>query len=144
MVKASKKVKFIINLARTQTIINNRFDRGLGGLGFNEFLILYHLSQADDGKIRRVDIADKIGMTASGVTRLLLPMEKVGLVKSGPVDADARVRSVILASGGRQKLEEALERIEYLAGEIIVPGQAKKIDEYMEFITELSGRILMS
>jgi DNA-binding MarR family transcriptional regulator len=144
MEKASSKVKLIINLAKTQTIISNRFDCRLGGLGFSEFLILYHLSQADDLKLRRVDLADKIGMTASGVTRLLLPMEKVGLIKSGPSEVDARVRSVIIASGGEQKLTEALERIELLAGEIMAVTPSKKIEEFSDFITEIGGRAQMN
>jgi len=143
MKKTNKQVKFLINLAKTQTILSSRFDRGLNGVGFNEFLILHHLSQAEGAKMRRVDIADKIGMTASGITRLLLPMEKIGLIKSGQSEADARVRSVVLASGGKEKLAEALERVELLADEIITSAQAKKLDEYSDFIVELGGRALM-
>jgi len=144
MEKTSKSVKFLINLAKTQTILNNRFDRGLGGLGFSEFLILFNLREAEGQKMRRVDIADKIGMTASGITRLLLPMEKIGLVKSGPAEQDARVRSVILAGAGKQKLTEALERIEFLASEIIPSDKVKKINDFSEFIVELGGRALMN
>ena len=140
----NKSVKFFINLAKTQTVLNNRFDRGLGGLGFSEFLILYHLNLAEGKKMRRVDIAGKIGMTASGVTRLLLPMEKVRLIKSGAKEEDARVRRVILTSAGEEKLGEALERIELLADELILPAQRKNIQKFSDFIVELSGRALMS
>ena len=136
-------VKFLINMAKTQTILNNRFDRGLGGLGFSEFLILYHLSLADGQKMRRVDIADKIGMTASGVTRLLLPMEKVHLVKSGPSEQDARVRGVILATGGKEKLTEALERIEVLAEDIIPSSGKKMAENFSDFLVDIGGRALM-
>jgi len=144
MEKTSKTVKFLINLAKTQTILNQRFDRGLGGLGFSEFLILFHLNEAEGQKMRRVDIADKIGITASGITRLLLPMEKIGLIKSGPNEQDARVRSVILAGAGKQKLTEALERIEFLASEIIPSDKGKKINDFSDFIVELGGRALMN
>ncbi|PIT88009.1 MAG: MarR family transcriptional regulator [Candidatus Magasanikbacteria bacterium CG10_big_fil_rev_8_21_14_0_10_36_32] len=143
MSKTSPLVKFLINLAKTQTILNSRFDRGLGGLGFNEFLILHSLSQADNQTMRRVDIADKIGMTASGVTRLLLPMEKVHLIKSGPNEQDARVRCVLLASGGKQRLFEALERMELLSEEIIMPNQLDKISELSDLVVEIGGRALM-
>ncbi|MDD5341140.1 MAG: MarR family winged helix-turn-helix transcriptional regulator [Patescibacteria group bacterium] len=144
MEKVSSAVKLLINMAKTQAILNARLDRGLGGLGFSEFLILYHLSQAEDQKMRRVDLADKIGLTASGVTRLLLPMEKVHLIKNGPQEDDARVRSVILGAGGKQKLTEALERIEILAEDIISPVQAKKIDDISDFIVDLGGKVLMN
>jgi len=144
MQNPSQSVSFLINMAKTQTILNDRFDRGLGGLGFNEFLILFNLSQAKDHKMRRVDIADKIGMTASGVTRLLLPMEKIGLVKSGESETDARVRSVILAPGGKQRLTEGLERIEILCEKIIPEIVDKKIEEISDFMIDLGGRALMN
>ncbi|MCX6779406.1 MAG: MarR family transcriptional regulator, partial [Candidatus Magasanikbacteria bacterium] len=105
-------VKFFLNLVKTQTILTHRFDRGLGGLGFSEFLILLSLDQAPGQKLSRVDLAEKIGMTASGVTRLLLPMEKVHLIKSGPVETDARVRFVIATPAGKEKLSEAIERLD--------------------------------
>jgi len=143
MTQISQSVKFLINLAKTQTILNNRFDRGLGGLGFNEFLILFHLSQAEDQKMRRVDIADKIGMTASGVTRLLLPMEKVGYIKSGPNEDDARVRLVVLSPGGDQRLTEALERIEVLVEDIIPTEKSKELEALSELLVEIGGRALM-
>ena len=93
--------------------------------------------------MRRVDIAEKIGMTASGVTRLLLPMEKIHLVKSGPIEKDARVRFVQLASGGKQKLTEVLDRLDLLAEEIIPNAKNKKIEILSDLIIEIGGRALM-
>ena len=93
--------------------------------------------------MRRVDIADKIGLTPSGVTRLLLPMEKVHLVKSGPIEKDARVRFVQLASAGKQKLAETLERLEVLAEDIIPNKKTKEIESLSGLLMEIGGRALM-
>jgi hypothetical protein len=57
-----------------------RFDASLNGISFNEFIIMYTISQARDGKMRRVELAESMGLTPSGITRLLLPMEKIGLI----------------------------------------------------------------
>jgi len=143
MATTNDGIKFFIDLAKTQTILNNRFDRGLGGLGFNEFLILYHLNEADDKTLRRVDLASKVGMTASGVTRLLLPMEKVHLIKSGPQAEDARVRSVILAAGGKTRLEEATTRLEELCEDIFSEEQLKKLNGFSDLLVEIGGKSLM-
>ncbi len=143
MNKINPNVKFFLNLGKTQTILNRRFDRGLGGLGFNEFLILFYLARAEDEKMRRVDLAEKVGLTASGVTRLLLPMEKIGLIKSGPVDADARVRQVILSASGKQKMEEALERLELLAEEIIPVSRNEEVAGLSDLLVEIGGKALM-
>lgn len=127
---------FFIELAKIQAIMSRRFDSGLGGLGFNEFIILLHLSHAEGEKMRRIDLAEKIGLTASGVTRILLPMEKVGLVKKEVNAEDARSSLVSIAPGGRRKLEEGIERAELLVSDI-VPSDRKA--EIRNLATALAG-----
>jgi DNA-binding MarR family transcriptional regulator len=144
MKKTKQSVQFILELAKTQAILTRRFDRGLGGLGLNEFTILHNLSVAREEKMRRIDLAEKIGLTASGVTRLLLPMEKIGLVKSGESEQDARTRYVMIAPGGRQKLEEALERMDFLLEELIPEGKSKKIGELSVLISEIGKQAYAS
>jgi DNA-binding MarR family transcriptional regulator len=94
-------LEFFLTLAKTQAVLGRRFDGKLSGLGLSEFMILYHLSVAKNEKLRRVDLAEKIGLTASGVTRILLPMEKIGLIKREINKQDARVSYTILAPGPR-------------------------------------------
>jgi DNA-binding MarR family transcriptional regulator len=142
MATISTQIKFFLNLAKLEAVMGRRFDRGLGGLGFSEFILLYHLSQARDEKLSRIDLAEKIGLTASGVTRLLLPMEKVGLIKREADKQDARVSFVCLASGGKRKFSEALERAEQLTDEIISAGKVKDVEKLSNILTELGSTVL--
>lgn len=123
-------VRFVIDLARIQAILNRRFDSGLGGLGLSEFIILLHLNEAGAAGMRRIDLAERIGLTASGVTRLLSPMEKIGLVKREANRDDARSSLVMIAPGGKRKLEEGMECAELLAEEI-VPSEKKGEMKYV-------------
>lgn len=141
MKKINSSIQFCLNVAKFQTEITRRLDARLNGLGFNEFIILYHLSQADDNKMRRIDLAEKIGLTASGITRLLLPMEKIGLIKKEPNEHDARVSYVVLATGGKTKLEEGLERMEIFCEDIIPDNKIKKVGELSELLIELGKNI---
>ena len=131
-----------MNLAKAKTIIVRRFDRGLGGLGFSEFMILYTLSLSPDETMRRIDLAEKVGLTASGVTRLLLPMEKIGLIKKETNALDARVSSVSLAPGGKRLLSEAMERAEILCEDLLPAPDAKKLDDLAGLLAELSAGAL--
>ena len=97
-------MELFLNLAKTQAMLSRRFDNSLGGLGFNEFIILYHLSQAPDQKLSRITLSEKLGLTASGITRILLPMEKIGLVGKETHIHDARISLVLLAPGGKINL----------------------------------------
>lgn len=142
MKKGSDALKFIINISKFQTIMSRRLDSSLGGLGLNEFIILLELSQAE-GKLRRIDLAERIGLTASGITRLLLPMEKVGLVKREVNVNDARSSFVILSPGGKRKFEEGLERAEIFCEEVFPEDRSKSLEELSGFLQRLSGLTAM-
>jgi len=132
-------------MLKTHSAFVKRFDGGMGnGIGFNDFLILYQLNQTSDQKMRRVDLAEKIGMTASGITRLLLPLEKIGLIKNGPASKDARVRHVAISDGGKEKFEEALERLNYLFEDIMPDVNKKNIKQVSDLLFDIGGRVLMN
>lgn len=91
--------------------------------------------------MRRVDLADAIGITSSGITRLLLPMEKIGLVRREAHDGDARVSYVVIARGGETKYREALERAEEYFADIIHASEAEELDSVTPLLSKLTERI---
>ena len=141
MNNASESLKLFLNLTKIQTINARRFSGGLDGMGFSEFTILFHLSQSPDKKLRRIDLAEKVGLTASGVTRLLAPMEKIGLVEKEKNNKDARVSFVKLSRSGQRNLHESLERANLFAQDLFTPEKMKKLKGLSEVLNELGGRI---
>jgi DNA-binding MarR family transcriptional regulator len=112
---------FCLSLTRASAALGRRFDGRLGayhGISFADLAILLQLSRAPDGRLRRVDLADQVGLTASAVTRALLPLEKIGLVSRKPDPHDARVGYATLTAAGRRLLEDAIESAESIAEEI--------------------------
>ncbi len=142
MKKITKELDLFLNISKIQPIIARKFESRLGGLGYNEFVILYYLGQSTDEKMRRVDLANKLGLTPSGITRLLLPMEKVGYIKRGFDDNDARVSYVMLAPGGKQRLNDRLEDVEILTKEIMPADLEGKIEEFTKLLVEI-GRSMV-
>ena len=134
-------LKFFLSTAKFQTKLGRRLDASLNGISLNELIILHHLNQAQDQKMRRIDLADKIGLTASGVTRLLLPMEKIGLIKKEANENDARVSYVLLATGGKIKLEEGVERLEIFSEDLIPQDKIKELDNITKLLNELEKNI---
>ena len=139
MTTITPSLKLFLNLATVQAVMSRRFDGRLGSLGLTEFLILFHLARAKDGKMRRIDLAESIGLTASGVTRLLAPMEKIGLVKREKNTADARVSFVTLASGGRSALENAIENAEDLAKSALSSATKEEVTHASVLLAKLGG-----
>ena len=77
------------------------------GLTLNDYEVLLHLSHADGGMLRRVDLADRILLTASGITRLLEGLESSGFVTKETCASDARVSYAKLTETGMAKLRRA-------------------------------------
>lgn len=77
------------------------------GISLTEYLVLRQLHQSPNKKLRRIDLAQQVGLSASGVTRLLNPMQKVGLISKEEVARDARVSLVTLTSTGENILKDA-------------------------------------
>lgn len=77
------------------------------GLSVNEFFMLTHLDRAPLSKLSRVDLAKRMHVSASTVTRMAAPMEKIGLVGREVAARDARLAYVVLTDAGRTRLAEA-------------------------------------
>ena len=77
------------------------------GLTLNDYEVLLHLSHAEGGMLRRVDLAQQVVLTASGITRLLEGLERAGYVCKGTCASDARVSYAKLTDEGREKLRPA-------------------------------------
>ena len=72
------------------------------GLTLNDYEVLLHL-------LRRVDLAQGVLLTASGITRLLDGLERAGFVCKETCASDARVSYAKLTDEGREKLAAAGE-----------------------------------
>lgn len=77
------------------------------GLTVNGYEALYLLSQAEGGRMKRVDLAEQLLLTPSGVTRMLEGLEREGLVERVACDTDLRVSYAALTDAGWEKLAAA-------------------------------------
>jgi DNA-binding MarR family transcriptional regulator len=77
------------------------------GLTINDYEVLLRLAHAPDRLMRRVDLAEQVLLTPSGITRLLEGLERVGLVDRATCPTDARVKYAHLTDAGYAKLRAA-------------------------------------
>jgi DNA-binding MarR family transcriptional regulator len=76
------------------------------GLTINDYEALLQLARADERRMRRVDLAERLLLTASGVTRLLDGLEQAGYVDRDSCASDRRVTYAVLTDAGLAKLRE--------------------------------------
>jgi DNA-binding MarR family transcriptional regulator len=93
----------LLRLSKTYAAATRRLESSLGGhhgLSFAELRLLRTLAAVPDRRMRPTDLAAELEVTASGVTRAVLPLEKRGIVKREPDPGDARANRVVLTPAG--------------------------------------------
>ena len=95
-------------LMRAQTILRRELENEVltpRGLTFNDFEALLHLGRADDNRLRRIDLAELLLLSPSGVTRLLDGLVEAGLIENVSCSDDARVTWAKLTEEGTRTLD---------------------------------------
>ena len=88
--------------------------------------------------MRRVDLAEQLILTASGVTRLLDGLERAGWVERASCASDRRVTYAVLTDAGRAKLQEAADS--HITGVRTFFEERFSADE-IETLARLLGRL---
>ena len=101
----------VLDLSLARTLVVREVDGALGahhGLGLNDLALLLELRDAPGLRLRRVDLASRLGITPSGVARQVAPLERIGLVGREPSPGDARLALVVLTESGARVADEAV------------------------------------
>jgi DNA-binding MarR family transcriptional regulator len=128
-------------LARAHTVLRRELEAEIltpRGLTMSDFDALLHLSRAEDNRLRRVDLVERLVLTPSGVTRLLEGLQDDGLVENVQCEGDQRVTWARLTDAGI----ETLECVGVTYAERLRELFAGRLDEdEVETLTELLGKL---
>jgi DNA-binding MarR family transcriptional regulator len=127
-------VRFLRAHAALTRELSSRLE-ALHELTLSDFDVLIQLYYADGRRMRRIDLARSVLLTASGITRLLDGLESSGLVAKDRCNSDARVTYAVLTKAGVRKIEEArdshLADIEELFGSRFSPDEREQLAELL-------------
>jgi DNA-binding MarR family transcriptional regulator len=104
-------------MLETHSVLVSRLDEELvreHGLPLTSYEVLMNLLDADQERLRMGELADRLLLSRSGVTRLVDRLERQGLVERERCEDDARGFWAVLTAAGRRKVEGA--RPTHLAG----------------------------
>jgi DNA-binding MarR family transcriptional regulator len=108
--ETSVAIEAFVRLVRASAAVTRKLSAQLSadhGLGISAYEALLRLARAPDSRMRRVDLASGLLLSAGGVTRLLDGLERDGFVAREECESDRRVTYAVLTVAGRDKLREA-------------------------------------
>jgi DNA-binding MarR family transcriptional regulator len=130
-----------VNFLRAHSTVTRALNADLvqtHGLTINDYEVLLHLARADEHALRRVDLAERLLLTASGITRLLEGLEAAGYVVKRRCDSDARVTYAVITDAGLEKLRDASDT--HLGG-VGTLFESRFSEEELETLEELLSRL---
>jgi DNA-binding MarR family transcriptional regulator len=128
---------FDLSLARTQLAREIDHPLSAHGISLADLAILRELRGEPAGKLRRSELAQRLGVTPSGIARQVAPLERIGLVARESHDRDARLALVVLTDTGKQIVDEALQTAEAAADRALA---ARWNDAERERLSKLLSR----
>jgi DNA-binding MarR family transcriptional regulator len=99
-----------VALVRAHATVTRQLNAQLAadhGLTISDFEVLLRLARAPEHRLRRVDLAQQVVLTPSGITRLLDGLESQGWVDRASCSEDRRVVYAVITAAGLAKLQEA-------------------------------------
>ena len=133
-----------LRLSRAHAALTKRLDSVLAhrhGVSYADFQVLLHLGAAPGTRMRRVDLAEAVGLTASGVTRGLGPLERIGLVEREKDPRDARIAYAALTATGRERLAEMTASAQEVATDWFTAGCTEaEVATLARLLTALGGQ----
>ena len=100
----------VLGLLESAARVQRRLDRSLSftlGISYTEYLLLAALAERPGCSATRVELAERVGLTPSAVTRAIKPLEKIGLMTTRRGERDARQNLAILTPAATELLENA-------------------------------------
>lgn len=140
----SNEQSLALAFASAWSHIERRLDSSLGairGISLAEYRLLRALGDAPGAQASRVDLAEAVGLTPSGVTRALRPMEKLGIVNTLKSKRDARLAIAALTPAGRELLGDAAGVVDDTMKALLkrTPRVAGDIEDLLEMLDELAA-----
>ena len=109
------------------------------GLSVNEVFLLMHLEQAPLHRLSCVELAKRMHVSASTVTRMAAPLEKIGVVARQTDERDARLAFVVLTESGLEKVHDARVTFTKQAGHVF---RDRWTEEDLEQLSGLLHRLI--
>jgi len=134
--------EFCLRLGRAWATLSRRLDSALGshhGISFGDYQLLLALHRAPGARLRRVDLAEALGLTASGVTRSLLPLEKIGLVTRESDPRDARVGYASITPTGSELVANATVVVDNVSRMALGGPARAQLDATSALLAQLAG-----
>jgi DNA-binding MarR family transcriptional regulator len=138
----NKPFTAVMHLLRTHALWEERFAHELGaihGVSLQDTLLMLHVQSAPSARLSRIELSKRLHVSASTVTRMVLPLEKRGILDRAADEHDARIVHVVLTRAGRTLLRDVRDSLERKCADVFKEGWSA---QEVTTLAKLLGRLV--
>ncbi len=128
-------IKNALLASRLSKKIGNRLSAH--GISLSEYLLMQYLDATPSKAVPRIELAEHLGMSASGVTRMIAPLEKNKLLQKEANPRDARQSLVKLSKTGQRVYSEARVSFDAANAELLVNLTPAQQEKFIDLINRI-------
>lgn len=119
----------VLRTLRASAFIDQRITGALSaihGVSLRDVMLMLYVKNSPGSKLSRIDLAKRLCVSPSTVTRATNPLEKIGLIDRESDTRDARLSYVVLTPSGTKLLKNAEKTLEQLSADFLQPKLSEK------------------
>lgn len=136
--------ELVLAIANSWDCLLSQLESGLShikGITFAEYRLLRAIAESPQQRASRVDLADRVRLSPSGVTRALQPLEKLGFVETQRGERDARLALAALTDAGEELVRDASAVVDDVATAIVdqAPTASASREHLVSLLADLAA-----
>lgn len=119
----------VLRTLRVSALIDEKFTAALSalhGVSLREVMLMLYVRDSPGSKLSRIELAKRLSVSASTITRATIPLEKIGLINRESDSRDARLSYVVLTTSGAKLLGHAEKALEQLSTDFLSRSLSEK------------------
>ncbi len=132
----------ILRTLRASALIDERFTGALSalhGVSLREVMLMLYVRNSPGSKLSRIELAKRLFVSPSTVTRATKPLEKIGLIDRQSDSRDARLSYVVLTTSGGKLLRHAEKTLEQLSKDFLSHSLSEEdLSRFAEILNTLA------
>lgn len=138
--------ELVLAVAASWERLLTQLENGLShtsGITFAEYRLLRAIALSPQQRASRVELAERVRLSPSGVTRALRPLEKLGYVETQRDERDARLALAVLTTQGETLVHNASGVVDDVAAAIVAqaPEASASRATLVGLLSDLAGSV---
>jgi len=109
------------------------------GISFDEYMVLHNLAMSGDNTMDRKALGESVGKSVLDITKMLNPMEKIGLVEKQVDNKKPKMKRIKLTKSGEKLFKNTGARLDHYAEQNLGVLDKLQLEDLLETLETMNA-----